>query len=64
MQPLLETVIELLDKEHGEFWFSYCCRRQVTVEIADVLVAATDMGLSYEKVGESDDIVAFVFRCS
>lgn len=61
VRPLLEIVQELLH-EKGEFWFSYCCRRQVSVEISDVLDAATKVGLAHTKVAESDDILAYVFR--
>jgi hypothetical protein len=62
VQPLMETVAMLLQKPHGEFWFSYCRRRQVSVQIQDVLNEATSIGLDYEQVLEDEDILIYIFR--
>lgn len=60
--PLLETVQTLLQRPHGEFWFSYCRRRQVSVQIDDVLQAANEIGLFHELVMEDGDILVYVVR--
>lgn len=61
--PLMSTVQVLLKHHpHAEFWFSYCCRRQVSVQIDNVLSAAENVGLSYKQVGKENDLLAFVFQ--
>jgi predicted nicotinamide N-methyase len=67
--PLLETVQVLLQRPHGEFWFSYCRRRQVSVQMEDVLQAADQIGFCWhddddhdEPVMEEDDILVYIFR--
>lgn len=62
VKPLMETVEALLQKPGGEFWFSYCRRRQVSVQIQHVLTEAAVIGLDYELVLEDDDILIYIFR--
>jgi hypothetical protein len=66
VQPLLETV-EVLLSPRGEFWFSYCSRRQVGVQVEDVLSAAHKMGFSSTLISKQDKqpdngLSAYVFR--
>ena len=66
VQPLLETVDVLLSLR-GEFWFSYCSRRQVGVQVEDVLSAAHQMGFSSTLISKRDmqadnGLSAYVFR--
>ena len=38
---VVETIKSVfLRRPHRELWFSFCCRRQVSVQIEDVLLAA------------------------
>ncbi len=62
VKPFMQTVEVLLKKPHGELWFSYCRRRQVSVRIEDVLEEAGSIGLSYHAPMEEDDILVYVFR--
>ena len=62
VKPLMESVETLLQKPDGQFWFSYCRRRQVSVQIQDVLSEATSIGLDYEQIVEDDDILIYIFR--
>lgn len=61
VKPLLETVAMTLRRPLGQFWFSYCVRRQVSVSIDDVLAEALSVGLASQKVSDDDDILVYVF---
>ena len=60
--PLMDTVKVLLKRPGGEFWFSYCRRRQVSVQIENVIHEADSIGLCPELMKEDNDILLYVFH--
>jgi hypothetical protein len=64
IQPLFETVRELLKPNSGKFLMAHCCRRvgnEVTLD--EVLSVACDLGLDYkEKLRNDEDIVLYSFE--
>ena len=65
IQPLFETVREVLKRTHGTFLMAHCCRRvgnEVTLDM--MMNVAHNMGFQYkeELENEEEDIVLFSFK--
>jgi len=64
IQPLFETVFQLLEPKSGKFLMAHCCRRVGNdVTLDEILRIARKTGLEYkEELRNDEDIVLFSFR--
>jgi predicted nicotinamide N-methyase len=64
MQPLFETVFELLNQNDGQFLMAHCCRRvgnEVTLE--ELLSVSYNVGFEFrEELRNGEDIVLYSFQ--